>query len=112
MLPHLDGFSICRKIRSEFSNPILFLTAKDSDFDHVLGLEIGADDYIIKPIEPHVLLARINSLFRRVSNQLPRDVASLKFGKLSIFPNFIIVLKQSEEITFVNTFSNQKKKNL
>lgn len=84
MLPHLDGFSICRKIRSEFSNPILFLTAKDSDFDHVLGLEIGADDYIIKPIEPHVLLARINSLFRRVSNQLPRDVASLKFGKLSI----------------------------
>ena len=82
MLPYMDGFTICRNIRQKYTNPILFLTAKDSDFDHVLGLEIGADDYIIKPIEPHVLLARINTLFRRVHNK--SDRAKLLFGKLSI----------------------------
>ena len=60
MLPKQDGFTVCRRIRSSYIHPIIFLTAKDSDFDHVLGLEIGADDYIIKPVEPHVLLARIN----------------------------------------------------
>ncbi len=52
MLPNEDGFTVCRKIRNSYTNPIIFLTAKDSDFDHVLGLEIGADDYIIKPVEP------------------------------------------------------------
>ncbi|NQY33505.1 MAG: response regulator [Alteromonadaceae bacterium] len=91
MLPHLDGFSICRKIRQKFTNPILFLTAKDSDFDHVLGLEMGADDYIIKPIEPHVLLARINTLFRRASGQSLVNSPTLSFGKLSINKNSRIV---------------------
>ena len=65
MLPGLDGYSICKAVRQEFTGPILFLTAKDSDFDHVKGLEIGADDYIIKPVEPYVLLARLNALLRR-----------------------------------------------
>jgi DNA-binding response OmpR family regulator len=84
MLPKLDGFSICRKVRDSFDNPIIFLTAKDSDFDHVLGLEIGADDYIIKPVEPHVLLARINMLLRRHSNVKQSKVDSFNFGQLSI----------------------------
>nr|WP_217434898.1 response regulator transcription factor [Marinifaba aquimaris] len=65
MLPGLNGFEICKQIRPVFSGPILFLTAKASDFDHVLGLEIGADDFIIKPVEPRVLLARVQTLFRR-----------------------------------------------
>ncbi len=82
MLPHMDGFTICRQIRAKYKNPILFLTAKDSDFDHVLGLEMGADDYIIKPIEPHVLLARVNTLFRRVNTVTTN--AKLVFGKLTI----------------------------
>lgn len=84
MLPKLDGFSICRKIRSSFEKPIIFLTAKDSDFDHVLGLEIGADDYIIKPVEPHVLLARINMLLRRNANLKKANVEQLNYGGLSI----------------------------
>ncbi|MDW7548843.1 response regulator [Pseudoalteromonas sp. McH1-7] len=83
MLPGLDGFSICKAARSEFKGPVLFLTAKDSDFDHVKGLEIGADDYIIKPVEPYVLLARLNALLRRTqSEQVQSD--SIVLGKLRI----------------------------
>ncbi|MCG7561134.1 MULTISPECIES: response regulator [Pseudoalteromonas] len=69
MLPNLDGFEICRRIRPDYPGPVLFLTAKDSDFDHVRGLEIGADDYVIKPVEPYVLLARLNALLRRQGKQ-------------------------------------------
>ncbi|KAF7764727.1 two-component system, OmpR family, response regulator RstA [Pseudoalteromonas citrea] len=65
MLPNQDGFSICRAVRPHYNGPVLFLTAKDSDFDQVKGLEIGADDYVIKPVEPYVLLARVNALLRR-----------------------------------------------
>ncbi|MCG9758112.1 MULTISPECIES: response regulator [Pseudoalteromonas] len=83
MLPGLDGFSICKAARGEFKGPILFLTAKDSDFDHVKGLEIGADDYIIKPVEPYVLLARLNALIRRTQNdEVHSD--SITLGELQI----------------------------
>ena len=84
MLPQLDGFSIIRAIRPIFSNPIMFLTAKDSDFDHVKGLEIGADDYIIKPIEPHVLLARINNALRRVQPVIEPRESKITFGQLCV----------------------------
>jgi len=65
MLPGKDGFGVCRDLRPEFNGPVLMLTAKSTDFDQVLGLEIGADDYVIKPVEPRVLLARVNALLRR-----------------------------------------------
>src|SRR3569833_3034686 len=64
-LPGEDGLNVCRQLRRSYSSPILILTARDSDIDHVLGLELGADDYVIKPVEPRVLLARINALLRR-----------------------------------------------
>src|SRR5215471_1329274 len=64
-LPGEDGFSVCRQLRPAYSIPILILTARDNDIDHVLGLELGADDYVIKPVEPRVLLARIGALLRR-----------------------------------------------
>src|SRR6185437_16892801 len=53
-LPGEDGFAICRRLRPAYTNPILILTARDNDIDHVLGLELGADDYVIKPVEPRV----------------------------------------------------------
>jgi len=65
MLPGKDGFVVCRDLRPTLLGPILMLTAKGTDFDQVLGLEIGADDYVIKPVEPRVLLARITALLRR-----------------------------------------------
>jgi len=83
-LPGEDGLSICRQLRPAYSSPILILTARDSDIDHVLGLELGADDYVVKPVEPRVLLARINALLRRsrVPARMERKV--LQFGRLAI----------------------------
>lgn len=64
-LPGLNGFDVCRAIRSDFSGPILFVTARDSELDEVLGLELGGDDYVVKPVSSRVLLARIRALLRR-----------------------------------------------
>ena len=65
MLPGEDGLSICRKVRDRYDGPILMLTARADDLDQVLGLEIGADDYVCKPVRPRLLLARIRALLRR-----------------------------------------------
>lgn len=65
MLPGMDGLEICKTVRPQFSGPILMLTARDEDIDQVVGLEIGADDYVTKPVQPRVLLARIRALLRR-----------------------------------------------
>jgi len=65
MLPGKDGLTICRELRQSFKGPILMLTAKDADIDQVIGLEAGADDYVAKPADPMVLLARIRALLRR-----------------------------------------------
>lgn len=82
-LPGEDGFNICRQLRPDYTNPILILTARDNDIDHVLGLELGADDYVIKPVEPRVLLARIAALLRR-SKPPAAQGRTLSFGQLSI----------------------------
>lgn len=84
MLPKMDGFTICKNLRRYYNNPIIFLTAKDSDFDHVLGLEIGADDYIIKPVVPHVLLAHINVVLRRATADKPKEADSITYGELTV----------------------------
>jgi DNA-binding response OmpR family regulator len=69
MLPGKDGLTICRELRQTFKGPILMLTAKDADIDQVIGLEAGADDYVAKPAEPMVLLARIRALLRRADSE-------------------------------------------
>jgi len=83
-LPGEDGFTVCRQLRLSYTNPILILTARDSDIDHVLGLELGADDYVVKPVEPRVLLARIGALLRRSRATLQPERKTLQFGRLSI----------------------------
>ncbi len=65
MLPGEDGLSICRRVRPRFPNPILMLTARGEELDQLLGLELGADDYVAKPVSPRLLLARIKALLRR-----------------------------------------------
>ena len=69
MLPGEDGLSICRKVRPHYNGPILMLTARTDDLDQVLGLEMGPDDYMCKPVRPRVLLARIRALLRRIREQ-------------------------------------------
>ncbi|PHS18232.1 MAG: DNA-binding response regulator [Kangiella sp.] len=83
-LPGKDGLTICKEIRPTFEQPILMLTARNEDFDQVLGLEFGADDYVIKPAEPRVLLARINALLRRTQTQKIEKITELVFGQLKI----------------------------
>lgn len=83
-LPGRDGFAVCRELRALGNIPILILTARDNDIDHVVGLELGADDYVVKPVEPRVLVARINALLRRSRAAAPADSRTLKFGSLTI----------------------------
>ncbi|WP_335736829.1 response regulator [Rheinheimera muenzenbergensis] len=84
MLPGLDGFGVCRQLRPWYKGPILILTAKQSDIDQVLGLELGADDYVIKPVEPRVLVARINALLRRTQTPARAEQQELQFGALTL----------------------------
>lgn len=92
MLPSADGFTVCRSVREEYKGPILMLTARSDDVDQILGLEIGADDYVSKPAKPRVLLARVQSLLRRsnqvvegfVSTGANKDEQFLTFGPLVI----------------------------
>jgi len=83
-LPGEDGFAICRQLRPLYRNPIMMLTARDEDIDHVLGLELGADDYVIKPVEPRVLLARVTALLRRGKSPVEEEPPVLQFGRLII----------------------------
>lgn len=101
MLPGKDGFSVCREVRNKFTLPILMLTAKDEDFDQVIGLELGADDYVIKPVEPRVLLARINALLRRVKPDL-NVTEELQFGDLTIDKTSRIVKLNESEIVLTS----------
>lgn len=91
MLPGEDGLAICRIVRPHYSGPILMLTARTEDLDQVLGLEMGADDYVAKPVRPRVLLARIRALLRRLKDGNEQQSANtnssasrLDFGNLIV----------------------------
>jgi DNA-binding response OmpR family regulator len=90
MLPEMDGFEVCRTIRQTSSVPIIMLTARGEITDKVVGLELGADDYLAKPFEPRELVARIQSVLRRTRRS--KDTRSLSFNRLTIDPAKQIVL--------------------
>jgi len=94
MLPRLDGWEVCKRIRAESDLPILMLTARDEDIDKIVGLELGADDYLTKPFNPRELIARIKAILRRTE---PRRAAGLddrplRVGNLVIDPARRVVL--------------------
>ncbi len=93
MLPGMSGMDICRQVRPHYSGPIIMLTALDEDMDQMLGLELGADDYIIKPVQPRLLLSRIRALLRRTETNVTTtqniqvnsgDPATIKVANLTI----------------------------
>ena len=84
MLPQLDGWQVCREIRKKSQVPIIMLTAKGEVFDKVLGLELGADDYIVKPFETKEVVARIKAVLRRTEQNQGEAVKEVKYDKLSI----------------------------
>ena len=83
MLPGLDGFAVCRAVRSEGEVAIILLTARESEPDRLRGFELGADDYIVKPFSPRELVARVNAVLRRVRSRAGTDRA-LAVGRLSL----------------------------
>ena len=83
MLPGIDGWDVCREIRKTSKLPVIMLSAKEDTIDKVLGLELGADDYITKPFEPKEMIARVKAVLRRSASQADSD-ESLRFPGLSI----------------------------
>ncbi len=106
MMPGMNGFEICKNLKSEPETkriPVIFLTAKENEIDEIVGLEIGADDYIQKPISPRVVLARIKSVFRRVnenSSVEKREDESIKYKNIEINSTTHTVRINKEEIFF------------
>jgi two-component system phosphate regulon response regulator OmpR len=82
MLPDTDGLDLCKRIRAKSTIPLLMLTARGDPLDRVIGLELGADDYLPKPFEPRELLARLRAILRRQRDRAPEDM--LRFGRLEI----------------------------
>ena len=82
MLPDMDGLEVCRRLRATSDTPVLMLTARGDATDRVIGLELGADDYLPKPFEPRELLARLRAILRR--GQVPAKADLLRFGRLEI----------------------------
>ncbi len=83
MMPEMSGLDVCKEIRKTLSTPIIILTAKGEEIDRVLGLELGADDYIVKPFSPREVIARIKAVLRR-SNDTPESQSVLRFDGLEI----------------------------
>lgn len=103
MLPHKDGMEVCREIRKKYDMPIIMLTAKDSEIDKVLGLELGADDYVTKPFSTRELLARVKANLRRHANKEEAKTGAdnskeITVGSLIIHPDAYIVSKRGETI--------------
>ena len=85
MLPTLDGWQVCREIRKTSNVPIIMLTAKGETFDKVLGLELGADDYVVKPFDTKEVIARVKAVLRRIGNAAPTvEHKEVNYDKLSV----------------------------
>lgn len=103
MLPGRDGMEVCREVRKKYEMPIIMLTAKDSEIDKVLGLELGADDYVTKPFSTRELIARVKANLRRHQavpspEEEVADTNEITVGALTIHPDAYIVSKRGETI--------------
>lgn len=99
MMPNMDGWQTCKEIRQFSTIPIIMLTAKGEGFDKVLGLDLGADDYIVKPFDPKEVIARINAVLRRCDNKSDEQLSAvLEFPKLKIDINSYTLILDGKEI--------------
>lgn len=101
MLPGMDGFEVCRRIRAKSAVPIIMLTARGDDFDVVGGLEAGADDYVIKPVQPRVLDARIRAVLRR--GTFAEQTQSDRYRDLTIDRAALTVTKGDQQLALTPT---------
>ncbi|MBP2330729.1 DNA-binding response OmpR family regulator [Kibdelosporangium banguiense] len=101
MLPGIDGFEVCRRIRSGSDLPIIMLTARSDDMDVVAGLEAGADDYVVKPVQPRVLEARIRAVLRRAAE--PSKQTAQRHGGLTIDRAGLVISKGGQVVGLAPT---------
>ncbi|MEA4900197.1 response regulator transcription factor [Desulfitobacterium sp.] len=99
MMPEVDGWCVCREVRKVSNVPIIMLTARGEEFDRVLGLELGADDYLVKPFSTKELVARVKALLRRAKGSMAGNDSVLVFGKLRIEKEKHRVMIEDEIIT-------------
>ncbi|QDZ00414.1 response regulator transcription factor [Nitratireductor mangrovi] len=102
MLPDLDGFETCRRIRAFSDVPVLMLTAKGEETDRIVGLELGADDYLPKPFNPRELLARLKAILRRRHGLAQGGARTLRFGRLEIDPGSRLATLDGRELALTS----------
>lgn len=90
MMPKIDGYEVCRKIREKSSVPIILVTARGEDFERIMGLDIGADDYIVKPFSPSEVMARVRAVLRRV----PKNQAVVHNDKILSISNLVVNMEE------------------
>lgn len=98
MMPEIDGFTVCRKIRKTSMVPIIMITARGDDYDKIMGLDIGADDYVVKPFSPSEVMARLRSILRRIHQLEPSQEEILRKGSLIIFLDKFQVFVNDAEV--------------
>ncbi|AEE91709.1 two-component response regulator [Tepidanaerobacter acetatoxydans Re1] len=98
MLPVIDGWTVCKKIREKYDTPVIMLTARGEEFDKVLGFELGADDYVVKPFSPRELTARVKALLRRMASKQDYEAEALIFPELLIDPAARVVKVDGKEV--------------
>lgn len=99
MMPKIDGYEVCRKIREKSSVPIILVTARGEDFERIMGLDIGADDYIVKPFSPSEVMARVRAVLRRV----PKNQAVVHNDKILSVSNLVVNMEE-----YTATINNAK----
>ena len=101
MMPEMDGFQVCREIRKTSTVPIIMVTARGEDFERIMGLDMGADDYIVKPFSPGEVMARIRAILRRISPDLKesQDKNILHYDNLTINIEEFTVLVENEPVS-------------
>ena len=102
MLPGVDGFSILRWLRDRGDTPVIFITARREEVDRIAGLEMGADDYVIKPFSPQELVSRVRAVLRRIHRNEDLGEKPLHFGDLGIDPQTRLVTQGGQEITLTS----------
>ncbi|PLX97653.1 MAG: DNA-binding response regulator [Desulfuromonas sp.] len=99
MLPRLDGWEICRQLRKTSEVPILILSAREEEIDRIMGLSIGADDYLVKPFSPRELVERVKAILRRVQARPPQKNQQLSCGGLVLDPDKLMVTLNGEVLS-------------
>ena len=99
MMPEIDGFEVCRRLRKESMVPIIMITARGEDYDKIMGLDIGADDYVIKPFSAPEVMARVRAVLRRLGAQEPTNAQTLAYANLYINLEKYMVQINGEEVS-------------